>query len=89
MIAPVMLYSCEIWGPYLVGKIDSFDKFKSKIFKISNDIEKLHLKFCKRILGVHSKSTNLAVYAELGRMPLIIQIATMVVNFGSYKQSII
>ena len=34
--------------------------------------EKLHLKFCKIILGVHSKSSNLAVYSELGRYPLFI-----------------
>ena len=78
VISPVLLYNCEIWGPYLLGKVKCFDKFKNKIF---NDIEKLHLKFCKRILGVHSKSTNLAVYAELGRTPLILQISTTVAKF--------
>ena len=36
-----------------------------------HELEKFHLKFCKRILGVHSKSTNVAIYAELGRLPLI------------------
>jgi hypothetical protein len=83
VISPGLLYNCEIWGPYLLGKVKCFDKFKNKIFKISNDIEKLHLKFCKRIMGVHPspKSTNLAVYAELGRIPLILQISTMVTKF--------
>ena len=33
----------------------------------SDPIEKLHLKFCKVILGVHSWVYNLAVYLELGR----------------------
>ena len=32
--------------------------------------EKLHLKFCKYILGVHSKATNTAVLSELGRFPM-------------------
>ena len=64
MVLPILLYNCEIWGPYLIGKTDSIEAFKNKIFKIYNDAEKLHLKFCKRILGVHLKSTNLAVYAE-------------------------
>ena len=32
-------------------------------------------------LGVHSKSTNLAVYAELGRTPLSLQISTTVAKF--------
>ena len=47
---------------------------------ISN-VEKLHIKFCKRVLGVHSKSTNLAVIAELGRYPMIIQISTLVIKY--------
>ena len=42
-----------------------------------NKMESLQLKFFKRILGVHSKSTNLAVYGELGRVPLIVQISTL------------
>ena len=50
MVLPILLYNCEIWGPYLIGKSDSIDAFKNKIFKIYNDAEKLHLKFCKRIL---------------------------------------
>jgi hypothetical protein len=58
-------------------------RLKPTIFKITNQIEKLHLKFCKRILGVHSKSksTNLAVYGEIGRTPLIFQIATFIAKF--------
>ena len=70
-----------IWGPYLIGKTDSIDAFKNKIFKIYNDAEKLHLKFCKRILGVHLKSTNLAVYAELGKMPQSTQMCTRIAKF--------
>ena len=81
MVLPILLYNCEIWGPYnpyLIGKTDSVDPFKNKIFKIYNDAEKLNLKFCKNILGVHLKSTNLAVYAELGRMPLSTQMSTRI-----------
>ena len=48
---------------------------------LNSAIEKLHLKFCKRVLGVHSKSTNMAIYAELGRTPLIVQIAKLVVKY--------
>jgi hypothetical protein len=34
------------------------------------ECEKLHIKFCKRVLGVHQKSTNFAVLSELGRFPI-------------------
>lgn len=33
--------------------------------------QRIHLKFCKYLLGVHSKSTNVLVLSELGRFPLI------------------
>ena len=62
-----------------------------------SDIDKLHLKFCKRILGVHPKSTNLAVLAELGRLPMAmsVQISTLVIkywlriNSPNYKKQLV
>ena len=63
------------------GQVTTYEMFKAKLLKMTSDIEKLHLKFCKRILGVNSKSTNLAVYAELGKVPLILQISTLVAKY--------
>ncbi len=34
------------------------------------ECDKLHIKFCKRVLGVHQKSTNFAVLSELGHFPI-------------------
>ena len=36
----------------------------------SPDIEKVHHKFCKFILGVSSKTSNIAALGELGRYPI-------------------
>ena len=36
-------------------------------------MENINIKFCKYILGVHRKSSNLAVCGELGRFPLLIR----------------
>ena len=36
--------------------------------------EKFQLKFCKSILGVHTRAHNGAVMGELGRLPLFINI---------------
>ena len=33
--------------------------------------EKIHLKLCKSVLGVHAKASNDAVRGELGRRPII------------------
>ena len=60
VVVPVLLYGCEIWGVCLLGKISSFELFQKRFFSVVNKMESLvQLKCVKRILGVHSKSTNL------------------------------
>lgn len=81
LVSPILWYCSEVWGVHLLGRLASIEMFKKKLFSMISDIEKLHIKFCKRILGVHSKSTNLAVIAELGRYPMIIQISTQVIKY--------
>ena len=34
------------------------------------EVDKLHIKFCKYILGVRKQTSNYAVYGDLGRFPL-------------------
>ncbi len=68
LVCPILLYCSEVWGVHLLGRLTNIEMFKKKFFSMNSDIEKLHIKFCKRILG--AKSTNLAVIAELGRYPM-------------------
>ena len=35
-------------------------------------IDKIHIKFCKILLGVRQQTPNCAVYGELGRFPLLV-----------------
>lgn len=53
--------------------------------------ERIHLKFCKYLLGVHSKSTNFLVLSELGRFPLIsydiVRVGICPQNFLAYECS--
>ena len=61
---------CQLFDTF-VGSILNYSceiwgKSKSKV------IERLHLKFCKRLLKVKSNTCNAAVYGELGRYPLYI-----------------
>jgi hypothetical protein len=48
-----------------------------------SEIETVHLKFCKSILGVSSRTTNNMVYGELGRMPLEIKVKTRALTYWS------
>ena len=78
LILPISLYGCEIWGvikyPNKANKLNIEDKYQKMKF------EKIHLNFCKFLLQVNSKTTNAAVYGELGRYPLYINIIKHVMN---------
>ena len=41
-------------------------------YEYSDKIEKVHRKFCKRVLGVSSTTNNAAVLGECGRLPLCV-----------------
>ena len=41
-------------------------------FYKSDDIGKVHMRFLKQVLGVRKQTSNIAVYRELGRFPLVV-----------------
>ena len=47
----------------------------------SKNIETLHLKFCKRLLGVKRTTSSMSVYGELGRYPLYVARYVKVVKY--------
>ena len=47
----------------------------------SKDIERIHLKFCKRILNVKLTTSNAGVYGELGRYPLYISRYNRIIKY--------
>ena len=44
-------------------------------------IDKIHLQFCKTILGVWTSTPNCMVYGELGRYPVELQIKIKILCF--------
>ena len=75
LVKPILLYSCQVITPHLLTtkKLSLNDTNNEKYFKtISSDIyEQFHIKFLKWCLGVHRKSSNIGVWGETGRYPLI------------------
>ena len=58
LIKPILLYASDFWGCLKLPK--------------QNPIETMHIKFCKDLLGVQIRTTNLGVLSELGEIPLCI-----------------
>lgn len=71
LVVPILTYAGTVWGPLYAHRIS-----KENFFTLCNDspIEKLNVKLSKYVLGVHKKSTNIAVRGELGRYPLLISV---------------
>ena len=40
-------------------------------FYKGDDIEKVHMRFLKQVVGVRKQTSNIAVYRKLGRVPLV------------------
>ena len=78
LIKPICTYGSEIWISDLSTKESNLDKLP---------FEKIHNKFCKNILGVHKKSSNIAVKCELGRQPILNFITVIALKyFNRLKQ---
>ena len=57
MVKPILLYCSDFWGCLKHPK--------------NNPIEKLHLSFCKQLLGVRKQTNTTGVLLELGTVPII------------------
>ena len=72
IVTPILLYGSEIWGTYNYLSFEKWDKY---------DIEKVHLNFCKHLLGVNRSTTNILVRGQLGRYPLKLNIENRIKSF--------
>ena len=56
LVRPVMSYSCEVWAPLASNAA-------------LMDMERVHVGFLRRLLGVPQSSPVQMIYTELGRLP--------------------
>ena len=93
LIKPIILYGAPIWTPSsAINKsiikyckftpMINVENFISKINRTTS--EKVHLSFLKWALGVHRKASNVGVWGESGRHPLIYQSIRLTLNY--YKR---
>jgi hypothetical protein len=70
---------CQLFDAF----VGSILNYASEIwgYTKSKEIERIHLKFCKRLLQVKLNTCNAAVYGELGRYPLFINRYVRIVKY--------
>ena len=82
LIYPILSYGSEIWGAQdFIKMLRPNNKNALKDIYTKLPQEKLNIHFCKYILGVSSKATNIAAMAELGRFPLYIRLIPQMIKY--------
>ena len=61
LICPILMYESEVWEPFLNQNDDKWD---------ANQIEKVHIQFIKRILGLNRSTSTTLIRGDIGRHSL-------------------
>ena len=80
MIEPILTYNCEIAQAYLPKTWD-YTKFKQNMWEIGDALNKVSLGFLRQLLGVHKKTTSMAIHAETGKKPISIKIFVLIIKY--------
>jgi hypothetical protein len=80
VVEPILTYNCEVTEAFMPD-IWNYDKFKSKIWDSAQELNKTNLSFIRQILGVHKKTTNIALLAETGKFPICIKIFSQIIKY--------
>ena len=81
LVKPICMYGSEIWG-YEFNKKNILTSLFSSVEKAL--CEKVHISFCRFILGVHKKSQLSAIRGELGRTPLALEALANSLHYYKY-----
>ena len=87
LVKPIALYGCEVWGAfgYKTSNISTLPE--TLLTKDKLPYKTLHLKASKHILQVSKSATNIAVRAELGRLPLMFNIICAISKYRARLES--
>ena len=75
LIRPILLYASEVWVPFMNHDSSKWDY---------NVIERVHMQFIKRILGVNRSTTNILVRGEVNRHSLLDEATRRNIRYAGY-----
>ena len=79
ILPSILLYGSEIWG--LSDIKTKFGNNNHLGMKEIVNIDPIHAKFCKQLLGANLSRRNKAALSELGRFPIICNILTRTTSY--------
>lgn len=84
VIAPILLYGSEIWATGTIKPNKFTQKWAFDNHFNETECEKVHISFCKFLLGVSRKTGNVPVMSELGRFPMSHKIVTQMIGYWDH-----
>ena len=80
VVEPILMYNCEVSLAY-IPKSWTYDKFMNNLWDVGGDVNKVTVSFLRQLLGVHKKTSNLAILGETGKYPLSVKIFQQIVKY--------
>jgi hypothetical protein len=84
LVKPVCMYGSEIWFIHNIKKAKPGQNCLLEESYDRNEIENFFLRFCKYLLGLNKKTSNVATRGELGASPICIDIIINSINFWKH-----
>ena len=87
LVKPIICYGSEVWGALNnLHNCKSLDQFWNRIEKLP--VENFQTKFCKNVLGVHTKASNAAFMGEVGRFPIFMYIIKTMLRYYKHIEDV-
>ena len=80
VVEPILTYNGEV-GLAFFPKTWDIKKFTKNMWDIGKEINKVVLNFLRQVLGVHKKTTNIAILTETGKHPIAIKVFVLIMKF--------
>ena len=78
----ILTYNCEFWSQLTESKIEAIKSKKLSLEESYFDVPvKLHLLFCRNVLGVSYKTSNLATLGQLGGYPVMLNSYVLMIKY--------
>ena len=76
LIKPIALYGCEVWGAFGHKTQNMTDILNTLLFLNKNpyELHRMNVKASKQILQISKCASNFGTLAELGRLPLMLNV---------------
>ena len=80
IVEPILTYSCEVALAIIPKSLD-YNKFYLNMWEHGSEINKVCMSFLRQLLGVHKKTSNLALMSETGKFPPIMKVYIQIYKY--------